>query len=129
MINRATNPHLTQAMQIGGLLYDLAEITIRQAQAKAKNPSIRRRKGCTLRPGPATPLWNELLRQAKPFLQKRGAKVELARILGIPRQRIHEYFRSGTAIPDAERCILLICWVSTRQQGKEFFSEPVGVAS
>ena len=79
----------------------------------------RRRIGQTRRPGPGTPLWSELVRQARPHLRKRGEKVKLARILGLPRQRIQDCIKARTACLDAERTLLLLCWVACRQQGRD----------
>ncbi len=68
----------------------------------------------TLRPGPATPLWNALVLTVRAHLRRRGAKASLARELAVPRQRIHEYFTARTKAPDAERTLLLLHWLATR---------------
>lgn len=72
----------------------------------------RPRRGGTLRPGPHTPLWNAVVVSVRPHLRRRGAKVNLARMLGVPRQRVHEYFKTGSAAPDAERVLQIIVWLS-----------------
>jgi hypothetical protein len=100
-------------------LFEAAAASLRAA-ARLMPPKKRRPLvGQTLRPGSATPLWNELVRQARPYLRRRGTKVALARILGLPRQRIHECLRAGTACLDAERTLLLLCWVARRHQGRQ----------
>jgi transposase-like protein len=81
---------------------------------------FRERRGATLRPGPGTPLWNELVRQAAPLLKKRGSKADLARLLGLPRQRLQDCLKAQTACLDAERTLLLMCWIAARQQGRAF---------
>ncbi len=79
-----------------------------------------RRRYRMLRPGLDTPLWNELAASALRFLKRRGEKAQLARVLGIPRQRIHKLLVERSALPDAERTLLLLCWVAARQRGARF---------
>lgn len=67
--------------------------------------------GVTLRPGKETPLWNELRAQLRLHLQKRGNQAKLARLLGLPRQRINAFIKSGAQMPDAERTLQLLVWV------------------
>src|SRR5579864_3145893 len=64
-----------------------------------------------LRPGSDTPLWNELATVAANFLRRRGEKAQLARLLGVPRQRLHMLLVAKTACPDAERTLLLLHWL------------------
>ena len=78
----------------------------------------RRRVGATLRAGTATPLWNQLAKEIQPFLKTRGEKAQLARLLGVHRQAVNEYFASRRRMPDAERTLLLAEWVRARRQGK-----------
>lgn len=108
---------LTGALALA--LFEAAEKTARAVAATAKNLQKPHGRGCTLRPGPQTPLWNELVRHATPYLHKRGAKAGLARLLGVPRQRLQDYLKQGTATPDAERTLLLLCWVAARAQGRD----------
>jgi hypothetical protein len=93
------------------------------ASAKAARASYRKRlrrpRGHTLRPGPETPLWNEVVLAAREQLSAYGAKARLARILGVPRQRVHQYLRASTACPDAERTLLLLAWVQARRNGRD----------
>lgn len=111
----------TYPVQIPGAialsLFDLADATLRDAK-RAYRRARRRRIGETLRPGPGTPLWNELVRQAIPLLAKRGAKVALARQLGISRQRLRHCLKAQRACLDGERTLMLMCWVAARQQGQ-----------
>ena len=86
--------------------------------------SVRRRAGrkhpggATLRPGVGTPLWQRLVKEVRPLLQRRGEKAQLARLLGVHRQAVNEYFVSRTRMPDAERTLLLQEWLKARRQGK-----------
>lgn len=73
----------------------------------------------TLRPGPDTPLWNELVKQVRPHLRKRGSKAQLARLLGLPRQRLQDCLKAGAASLDAERTLLLLGWLGFFQRGGE----------
>lgn len=75
--------------------------------------------GGTLRPGKKMPLWSEVVAAVVPHLKKRGEKAKLARILEIPRQRVHEYFVGRTAYPDAERMLILLHWLALKRVGQE----------
>jgi len=90
--------------------------TVSRAMDSARRPPG---QGHTLRPGAQTPLWNELVRFAAPHLKRRGTKTNLARLLGVPRQRIQDYLKQHTSAPDAERTLLLLCWVAARAEGHE----------
>ena len=106
----------------GDLLLALAEAAEQAARGAMRQVRhhYRKRQGATLRPGAATPLWNELVAQARPFLRKRGTKAQLARLLQLPRQRVHDCLKAGSASLDAERTLLLMCWVAARQQGRDW---------
>ncbi|WP_438480519.1 hypothetical protein [Oleiharenicola lentus] len=88
--------------------------------AHTKKPEKKRKPSLTLQPGPDTPVWNELVKSAAPYLAKRGQKVKLARLLGLPRQRIHQLLVEGSACADAERTLLLLAWVYAQQTGQEW---------
>jgi hypothetical protein len=96
-------------------LVSAAEATaraVKQARAKARGP-----RGETLRPGPDTPLWNELSRALREQKWVYGEKANLARILGVPRQRITDFIVGRSRLPDAERTLLLLHWIGSRQKG------------
>ena len=106
----------------GALALALFEAAVASAQAASRLASTALRPkdyDCTVRPGAQTPLWNELIKFARPHLHKRGAKTNLARLLGVPRQRIQDYLKQCSASPDAERTLLLLCWVAARADGHE----------
>lgn len=105
-------------------LYDLADNSARAAAKTLRSSRPRRRLGQTLRPGSATPLWNELVRQITPHLKIYGSKAKLARILGLPRQRMQDALKSRAACLDAERTLLLLCWLGRKQQGRELGGPP-----
>lgn len=99
-------------------LSDLAAQTARQSARSFRRPA-RHHRYSTLTPGAGTPLWNELVKQAQPHLAKRGSKVLLARYLGLPRQRLQVCLKSKRGCMDAERTLLLFCWVTAQQQDRE----------
>ena len=84
--------------------------------ARSYHEANRRRVGATLRPGNNTPLWNALVLEMRPLLKRRGAKAVLARMLGLPRQRIHDYVVGRGRMPDAERTLLLMEWLAVRKR-------------
>jgi len=103
--------------------FETAESAARKASRPRRTPTANRAKrGLTLQPGAATPLWNELVEQVLPLVKKRGSKAHLARLLGLPRQRVHDCLKAKTACLDAERTLFLLCWAAARQQGRELTS-------
>ena len=106
----------------GALALALFDAAFATAQATSRTIDATRRPkayGCTLRPGAQTPLWNELIKFVAPLTHQRGTKTKLARLLGVPRQRIQDYLKKRTAAPDAERTLLLLCWAAARAEGHE----------
>ena len=98
-----------------GLAY-VARETIKLAR-KSYQERHRQHRGATVRPGPDTPLWNELAGETRRLIKKRGEKVNLGRFLGVPRQRVHQYLMEKSAGPDAERTLRLLLWVRARRAG------------
>jgi hypothetical protein len=92
-------------------LGELACRLIAEAQQRYHR-ATRQRRGGTLRPGSRSPLWNALVLTVRPHLRRWGAKSSLARMLGVPPQRVYEYFKAGSAAPDAERVLRIIVWLS-----------------
>ncbi len=90
-----------------------AALELSQQGAKAFLIPARRSKnsGRTLRPGAHTPLWNDLRTQLQPLLKGYGQQVNLARLLGLPRQRVHAFITRGDQMPDAERTLQLLAWL------------------
>lgn len=86
-----------------------------QAAPAAKRPKV----GQTLRPGAGTPLWNTVAAAARAELKRHGDQAKLARILGVPRQRLHEMLKSRHHLPDAERTLLLLTWLQARRAGQD----------
>lgn len=90
----------------------------RQSAKAFRIETKRSRTGKTLRPGRDTPLWNELRRQLRPYLQKYGYQANLGRLLGLPRQRVNAFVTGGGEMPDAERTLQLLAWLMAVRQGK-----------
>jgi hypothetical protein len=122
-------PTLRQAVR-GDSPFGLVEALIEAASkaaaraAAARAAEARRRlrppgARLTMRPGLETPLWNELVKQVRPHLRKYGSKAQLARLLGLPRQRLQDCLKSGSASLDAERTLLLLGWLGFFQRGGE----------
>ena len=51
----------------------------------------------------------------QPYLVKRGAESDLARVLGVPRQRIYDYFTRRSSMPDAECILHLLLWLASQE--------------
>ncbi|MDI1248885.1 MAG: hypothetical protein PSV13_08485 [Lacunisphaera sp.] len=98
---------------------DLVDAAAATARRMRESPPRREatRRSLTLQPGPDTPLWNELVRQLRPHLRKRGSKAQLARLLALPRQRLQTCLKARTACLDAERTLLLVGWLGFFERG------------
>jgi hypothetical protein len=106
------HPRLKPAAAMAdGLVYVAQQLSRAAAQRVIRQPP---RRNATLRPGPDTPLWNALILTLRPHLRRRGEKTNLGRELGVPPQRIHEYFVARTAAPDAERTLQILQWLARR---------------
>ncbi len=108
---------LETVLVMGGLLVKAAEATARAAKRAHARANASRRE--TLLPGPETPLWNELARVLRDQKWSYGEKANLARILGVPRQRITDFIVGRKRLPDAERTLLLLHWLAARQKGRD----------
>jgi hypothetical protein len=123
MSDRITPPSLDLPAELVLALFDAAAAAARAAARVGRSrAATRTRRGCTLRPGTATPVWNELAKHAAGLLRNRGDKARLARILGVPRQRLQDCLRARTACLDAERTLLLLCWIAYRRQGRDLLA-------
>ncbi len=110
-------PQPRSVEMIVGLLTELGALAVEHAQraSQRRKDARRPRKGATLRPGDETPLWSAVVEKVRPHLRVRGAKANLARVLEVPRQRVHDYFVAGTQMPDAERMIHVLLWLAARE--------------
>lgn len=78
--------------------------------------SAPRPRGATVRPGAATPLWLALAAEVRPHLRRYGAKSLLARELGLDPSRVTEFFGRRSAMPDAERTLMLLEWLGRQKR-------------
>ena len=113
------HPQLRATGELALALFEAAEQTARLAARQGRRIWPRKLRGRCLPPGADTPLWNELLARARPHLQKRGSKAHLARLLGLPRQRLQDALKARTSCLDAERALWLLCWIVAREQGRD----------
>lgn len=112
-------PALRPFVDLTLLLITAAQQTARERARKAKSPSSRRSLGDTLSVGPETPLWNEVIAAAQPLLKRRGEKAKLGRLIGLPRQRINDFFVARNSLPDGERMLMILHWVHARRVGRD----------
>lgn len=112
------HPKLRLPLELAELLIKAAVMMASQAPKAFRIQQSSTRTGRTLRPGRDTPLWNELRTQLRPHLQKYGNQVNLARVLGLPRQRINAFITGGGQMPDAERTLQLFAWLMAVRQGR-----------
>lgn len=108
-------PQARFMVELLGLLEQASVEAGRELAKRVVSRPARVRRGTTLRPGLETRMWNALVEQVRPELNRRGAKAILARELGVHRARIGEFFDSRTAMPDAERVLRLLVWLAKRQ--------------
>lgn len=105
-------------LKLAELIHAAATEMAKRSQKAFQISERRTRRGATLRPGKDTPLWNELRAQIRPHLRRRGEQANLARVLGLPRQRVHAFMSSGTQMPDAERTLQLLAWLLVARRGR-----------
>ena len=110
--------HLPTLAPLADAVFSAAEWAALSARRQLRR-RLARRNGHHLPPGPDTPLWNELAKAVQKQFRRRGDKARLARMLGLPRQRLHLLLVAKTACPDAERTLLLLAWLAARQHGPE----------
>jgi hypothetical protein len=111
------HPRLKFWLEFSALLFEAAEINLK---ALHKNLRPRRRASYfTRRPGADTPMWNLCAQALKAELKPHGAKVRLARYLGIPKQRISDFLAGRSRMPDAELTLQLLYWLSEKKNGRD----------
>ncbi len=60
--------------------------------------------------------WDVICEWVEIYVSERGAQTALARALHVPRQRVHEYFRSGRAVPNAKTAERVLQWLAKEHQ-------------
>jgi len=112
------DPRLKLPFVLAEMLLEAAGVMAGRARRAFRIASRRGKFGATLRPGKETPLWNELRTQLRPHLSKYGQQANLARVLGLPRQRVNAFVTGGGEMPDAERTLQLLVWLIAVNQGR-----------
>jgi hypothetical protein len=102
-----------------GFLEPLLEAAVDAAARRIHQAQRRRRPAGykTRQPGCDTPCWNVCATMIERELRPYGAKVQLARYLGIPRQRLYDYLNQRSRLPDAELTLRLLHWLAARRRG------------
>jgi transcriptional regulator with XRE-family HTH domain len=111
------HPQMKPLLALGGLLADAAEAGARRTQ---RGLTARRgRSGNVRRPGADTPMWNALAARLRDLTQKYGTQARLARYLGVPRQRLHNFLGGRSRLPDAELTLRLLHWQAEVEAGRD----------
>lgn len=101
-----------QLRSVEPLLLLVEELAVQIArQWRRRPPAPRRARGAVLKPGADTPHWLAMVELVRPHLRRRGAKALLARELGLNKGRVTQFFSRPSAMPDAERTLLLLTWM------------------
>jgi DNA-binding transcriptional regulator YiaG len=106
-------------LEVGGMLAEAAEIGARRAQAALRRRRAPGETGRVRRPGADTPMWNALMAEIRDALRPHGAKVRLARYLGVPKQRVHDFLQGRSRLPDAELTLRLLHWLAEQRAGRD----------
>ena len=119
------HPAARPVVELIGILGAAAEIAARKAARSTFRASDRReghRRIAATDANPAgespTPMWDALADQLHLALQKRGAKARLARLLGVPRQRVSDFVK-GRRLPDAETTLRMLHWLAELHAGRD----------
>ena len=117
LLRPPVHPRIRLWLELGAALAVAAETGAKRIHL-AMRP---KRKGSyrTRRPGYDTPLWNVCATLIKAQLLPRGAKVRLARYLGVPRQRLHNFLTDPSRMPDAELTLRLLHWLVEKRAGRD----------
>lgn len=111
------HPRLRTWMELSELLFLAGEENLKALREGLKP----RRKGSfrTIRPGPYTPMWNQCRLALRAELKPPGAKVRLARYLGIPKQRMSDFLAGHRRMPDAELTLQMLHWLAAKRAGQD----------
>jgi transcriptional regulator with XRE-family HTH domain len=111
------HPRLKLWLDLGALLADAAEEGAKQVKKQLRP----RRRGSylTRRPGTDTPMWNTCAALLREELKPYGSRARLARYLGIPKQRLSDYLKNGSRMPEAETLLQILNWLAQKQGGRD----------
>jgi hypothetical protein len=110
---------LPRGIEFWGFLEPVMEAAVAAASRRLHQAlRQRRRPGYqTRKPGFDTPCWNVCATMIERELRPYGAKVGLARYLGIPKQRLYDYLKRRSRLPDAELTLRLLHWLAAKHRG------------
>lgn len=111
------HPRLEIPAGVALALVEAVEKSVRAGAQVAKDSARPSSRGQTLRPGTDTPLWNALAAAVRTEMKAYGDQARLGRLLGLSRQRVHEFLHGTGGMPDAERTLLLLAWLHARATG------------
>ncbi|MBS0633237.1 MAG: hypothetical protein JSS11_15105 [Verrucomicrobia bacterium] len=111
-MNTPLHPRLASLFELMDILESSAQEILRDARRNFRPGKSRTKRGATLRPSVDTPLWNALIPLVRARLRRRGDRALLARELSVHPSRITEFFDRPSAMPDAERTLLLLLWLN-----------------
>ncbi len=114
---KIVHPRLGMWLEFGSLLFEAGEALVDEARKKTR--ARRWQSYHTVRPGAATPMWNLLAQTLRAELSSYGSKTRLARYLGVPRQRLNDFLRGGSRMPDAELTLRLLHWLVEKRGGRD----------
>ena len=113
------HPQLRAWLTVGGLLAEAAEAGARRAQVALRQRRPASKAGRVRQPGADTPMWNALAAGLRDAVRPRGAKVRLARYLGVPKQRLHDFLKGRRRLPDAELALRMLHWLAEQPGGRD----------
>jgi hypothetical protein len=112
------SPHMAALLSLADIIVVISREMEKDMHKRREARRPRLKRGATLRPSDDTPLWNALVSLVAPRLRRRGARALLARDLGLHRARPGELFFRRTMMPDAERTLRLLVWLSRQTTDK-----------
>jgi hypothetical protein len=110
------HPRLKTMLDVSGALYDTAAAGAIFAARELRRP--RDSSYSARHAGEESPLWNALATALRAELRPRGAKARLARLLGIPRQRLNDFLIARRRLPDAEIALQLAAWLAHQRSSQ-----------
>ena len=113
------HPQLKLWLDLGGVLADAAEIGARRAQAALRRRRATESVGQARRPGADSPMWNALAAELRDTVRSHGAQTRLARYLGVPKQRLHDFLKRRSRLPDAELTLRMLHWLAEQRAGRD----------
>jgi hypothetical protein len=111
------HPRLKPLIALADVLAAAAEAGATRVQKKLS--ARRTRPGYVRQPGADTPMWNALGARLRDHTRSYGSQARLARYLGVPRQRLHNFIVGRSRLPDAELTLRLLHWLTEADSGRD----------